>query len=104
MTRSRPHRKGKSRDPKLTAEASSTETSSATPTELIKQAVEATNEFDPKKALKCYQTAISKLEPTADNEESQKLMLEALQAAAFILLEMGKVEDAQSVSLFINQC
>ncbi|VDN12455.1 unnamed protein product [Dibothriocephalus latus] len=96
-----------------TSTASSSALSSAalkhlSPKELCQKAVKATNEFEPQQALNCYKAALAKLDSqspagaaTASGDfgasEQLSMALQCLQSSAFILLELGRVEEAQKL-------
>uniref|UniRef100_A0A0X3Q812 Assembly chaperone of rpl4 n=1 Tax=Schistocephalus solidus TaxID=70667 RepID=A0A0X3Q812_SCHSO len=74
------------------------------PKELLKKATRATDEFEPQQALNCYKAALSKLDSELPAEDSTSkvtehlsMTLHCLQASAFILLELGKVEEARKL-------
>ncbi|KAL7054996.1 hypothetical protein AAHC03_024235 [Spirometra sp. Aus1] len=110
--KNKPAKSGRNEHARISGHSSTAASSSCSPSalkhlsprELLKKATKASNEFEPQQALNCYKAALAKLDsqtPSADSAgeaaEHLSMTLQCLQSSAFILLELGRVEEAQKL-------
>ncbi|BHF84577.1 hypothetical protein SprV_0902772800 [Sparganum proliferum] len=110
--KNKPAKSGRNGHARISGHSSTASSSSCSPSalkhlspkELLKKATKATDEFEPQQALNCYKAALAKLDsqtPSADSAdeaaEHLSMTLQCLQSSAFILLELGRAEEAQKL-------
>ncbi|KAH9284180.1 putative assembly chaperone of rpl4 [Echinococcus granulosus] len=66
-----------------------------TPRDLLTQAAKNVSSFHFKRALRLYKSALSQLDHLQPSEENRRLIIEALQSSAFLLLDEGKLKEAK---------